>query len=158
MTFIDELNACKAASGAFATNREFYEHLLTSPPDLARKSGAVCASFLEIAIGEQTAKGCTFSAAPRAAEIAAFLDAYYAERAQLVPTSDPATDAVLAKLAAQRDATCACADQACALAAAKELPDPLPKNAPPKALELGGQLIDDIGKCSRDQRFMRPKK
>src|SRR5262249_25497914 len=46
-------------------------------------------------------------------EIDALIDAWYGQRTPVAPTGDAAADAVIAKIAAVRDAACACRDAAC---------------------------------------------
>jgi hypothetical protein len=83
------------------------------------------------------------------ATIAAALDAWYAQRTPVAPTGDPASDAVIARVAAVRDHMCACTDMACLERVDKELDTmgSLPASAPAQAKELGGALLDDVGRC-----------
>jgi hypothetical protein len=83
------------------------------------------------------------------AAIAAALDAWYAQRTPVAPTGDPASDAVIAKVAAARDHMCACTDMECLERVDKELNTlgSLPASAPALAKQLGGALLDDVGRC-----------
>jgi hypothetical protein len=157
---VDELARCKGTT--FGANRELYAGLATNrDPAFARKSGAMCAGFVEALLTEPDGKSCAFSFRDRRAELGAFLDAYYAERVKLEPTGHAGADAVLAAVAAHRDTVCACADEPCVRAVEKRDAGwdakPLPKDAPAKARDLAGAMIDDIGKCSSDLRFARRK-
>jgi len=159
ITAIDELASCRG-SDAFAANRDFFASLEKNrDPSLAKRSGAMCATFVEGVLTEPDVRSCKFSFRDRRAELASFLDGYYAERVKLEPTGHAGADAVLAAVAAHRDAVCACAEEACVRAQDKRDTGwdaaPLPKDAPTKARDLAGLMIDDIAKCTSDARFVR---
>lgn len=141
--------------------RENYVDYTKHPPEFSRKSGALCATFLEAMLSDPEASDCPFTFTGRLGELGAFLDAYYADRVKLEPTGHAGADAVLATIAKHRDAVCACPDEPCTHALDKADGShikPLPASSPTTARDLGGRLIDDISKCSSDIRWARPKK
>jgi hypothetical protein len=158
---IDELSTCRNTTDGFASMRAQYADFATHQRELARKSGALCATFVEGVIEDPVVEDCVFSVRDRRAEVTAFLDAYYAERVKIDPTGHAGADAVLAGIAKHRDAVCACSDEPCTRALDKSetwLAKPLPEDAPVKARDLAGLLIDDVSKCSGDIRWARPKR
>ncbi len=159
---IDELAACtKAPAGSFETLRQSMHTERTGGPVLARKSGAYCAQGMELLLLDPERPKCTFTVAPRIAEITAFLDAYYAERTPVTPTGDARRDRALQQLAKHRDEVCACADHACAsrvvdafLAGSIE---PVGGSAPEPVLELADRLLDEVSRCTSELRWTRRK-
>ena len=118
-----------------------------TPDTDPQKFQVLCAQLVQ-AIDRDAAK---LDCAPRLDEatrlkIAGVLDAFYAQRTKLVPTGDAAADAALQKIAAVRDAACACADVACIDKLGPQL-DAAVAQVPPKARELGTKLLDDAGRC-----------
>jgi hypothetical protein len=116
-----------------------------------RQFQVVCGQLL-LALEEDAAKlGCTVPLEPaRRKEIDAFLEAWYAQRTKVVPTGHAEADAVIAKIAAVRDAACACKDGACLDGLQKQLGGvgEMPKSAPDAARVLGSKLLEDAGRCA----------
>ena len=87
-------------------------------------------------------------------EMVALLDAYYARRTPVVKTGDAAADALIDKLAAMRDATCACTTAKCLDQVDKQLSTigTFSATAPQAARDLAGKLIDDAARCANRVR------
>jgi hypothetical protein len=95
------------------------------------------------------------------AELAAFLAGWYGERIAAPRTGDVAADAALAKLAADRDAACACKDLACARKAGTALEgylDGMASDTPKAARDAAAQMIDEVGRCKQQLTFGAPTK
>jgi hypothetical protein len=122
-----------------------------------RQFQVMCAQML-LAIEQDAAKlSCTIALdARQRAEITAMLDAWYAQRTPVVPTGDAAADAVIAKIAAVRDAACECRDAACLQGLEKQLGavGAMPQAAPAAARTLGSKLLEDAGRCASRVRMM----
>ncbi len=124
-----------------------------------RQFQVVCGQLL-LAIEQDAAKlGCTVPIEPaRRKEIAALLEAWYGQRTAVVPTGHAAADAVIAKIAAVRDAACACRDRPCLEALQQQLGavGEMPKAAPDAAKLLGSKLLEDAGRCAARVRTQGP--
>jgi hypothetical protein len=122
-----------------------------------REFQVMCAQMM-LAIEQDAAKlGCTVAMdARRRTEITALLDAWYGQRTPVVPTGDAASDAVIARIVAVRDAACACRDAACLDRVDKQLATvgTLPEAAPAAARTLGGKLLEDAGRCASRVRTL----
>lgn len=122
-----------------------------------REFQVMCAQMV-LAIEQDAAKlGCTVAMdARRRTEITALLDAWYGQRTPVVPTGDAAADAVIARIAAVRDAACACRDAACLDRLDKQLAEvgTLPAAAPAAARTLGSKLLEDAGRCASRVRTL----
>lgn len=116
-----------------------------------RQFQVMCAQIL-LAIEQDAAKQrCTVAIdARQRAEITALLDAWYGQRTPVVPTGDAAADVVIAKIAAVRDAACACRDAACLEGLERQLGavGAMPAAAPDAARTLGSKLLEDAGRCA----------
>lgn len=115
----------------------------------------MCAQLV-IAI-ERDAKraGCTLAIDDlQRGELMAVLDAWYAHRTRVTPTGHAAADAVIAKIAAVRDATCECRDGACLDRVDKQLVaiGEMPPDAPQAARDLGSKLLEDAARCANRVR------
>ena len=88
------------------------------------------------------------------ADIMAMLDTWYARRTPVEKTGDAAADAVIDKIAAVRDATCACKTSACLNEVDKMLSGvgTMPANAPAAARTLGSKLLEDAARCANRVR------
>ena len=117
----------------------------------------MCAQLL-IAIERDAKKlGCTLSIEEaRRAEIMTALDAWYARRTPVEKTGHAEADAVIAKLAAIRDATCACKLGSCLAEVDKQLVavGTMPAAAPPAARTLGSKLLEDAARCASRVRLI----
>ncbi len=115
----------------------------------------MCSRFLD-AIDHDAAKAhCTFPLDPAIrARVTQILDAYYAERTPVTQTGDPASDAVIAKVASMRDAACACKDAPCLDKVDEQLVQiaAMPAGAPQTARDLAGKLLDDAARCAQKIR------
>ena len=110
----------------------------------------MCAQMLTALEKDVAKAGCKIDmAAADRASVAGVLDAYYAERTKVAPTGDATTDAVLKRAAEVRDAMCSCATMDCLEIVDKQLDSigALPATATQAARDLGGKVIDDIGRC-----------
>lgn len=124
--------------------------------DLARKQSpgadleTTCAQMLRVLDDELAKVKCPLplSAGART-RMYALIDAYYKLRTAVVPTGDAAADAKIAAIAKIRDAACACTTELCLDAVGKQIDGigALPANAPARAIELAGKLLDDVGRC-----------
>jgi hypothetical protein len=122
-----------------------------------RQFQVMCAQML-LAIERDVAKlKCAVAIDPRQrAEITAFLDAWYGQRTPVVPTGDSASDAMIARIVAVRDAACQCRDAACLDRVDKQLAEigDLPATATPAARTLGSKLLEDAGRCASRVRTL----
>jgi hypothetical protein len=122
----------------------------------ARQFQVMCGQML-LALERDAAKlGCTVAlSAPQRAELTALLDAWYGQRTAVVPTGHAPSDAVISKLAAVRDAACACRNAACLdrLDAQLVAIGPMPPAAPDAARTLGSKLLDEAGRCASRLRM-----
>lgn len=110
----------------------------------------MCAQMLGALEKDLAKGGCKVALAPTEREaITRTLDAYYAQRTQVLKTGDAATDAALAKVVEIRDAMCSCSTMMCLETVDKRLDEitALPASATPAIRENGSKLIDDIGRC-----------
>lgn len=87
-------------------------------------------------------------------EIMALLDTWFARRTPVEKTGDAAADAVIDKIAAVRDATCACKTGACLNEVDKQLSavGTMPASAPDAARTLGSKLLEDAARCANRVR------
>lgn len=87
-------------------------------------------------------------------EIMALLDTWFARRTPVEKTGDAAADAVIDKIAAVRDATCACKTGACLNEVDKQLSavGTMPQTAPDAARTLGSKLLEDAARCANRVR------
>jgi hypothetical protein len=122
-----------------------------------RQLQVMCAQVL-LAIEQDAAKlSCTVAIdARQRKEITALLDAWYAQRTPVAPTGDAASDAVIARIAAVRDAACACRDAACLDRVDQQLVSigAMPQAAPASARTLGSKLLEDAGRCASRVRTL----
>jgi hypothetical protein len=84
------------------------------------------------------------------------LEEWYAQRTAVTPTGDAAADAVIAKIATIRDATCACEKSACLDEVDKQLASvgTFADNAPQGARDLGKKLLEDTARCAAKVRTL----
>jgi hypothetical protein len=115
----------------------------------------MCAQlFLAI---ERDAKklGCTLAIDDaRRADMMTTLDGWYARRTPVEKTGHAAADAVIAKIAAVRDATCECKLGTCLDEVDKLLGTvgTMPADAPDAARTLGSKLLEDAARCANRVR------
>lgn len=111
-----------------------------------------CARLLDAIAHDAAKSGCTITFdAGMKAKIAKDVEEYYGQRTKVTPTGDAAADAVIAKVAAMRDAACACKDQACLDKADKQLVviPAMPATVPQAARDLATKLLDDASRCAQ---------
>jgi hypothetical protein len=120
-----------------------------------QKFMVICGQLLIALERDAKRAGCTLNVEQRPA-IEQLVEAWYAQRTPVVPTGDAATDAVIAKMAALRDAACACRDAACLDALDPQLAaiGALPATAPEAARTLGSNLFGDAARCAQRVRTM----
>ncbi len=122
-----------------------------------RQFQVMCAQML-LAIEQDAAKlGCTVAIdARQRTELTGLLDAWYGQRTPVVPTGDAAADAVIARIAAVRDAACACRDAACLDGLNAQLGGvgAMPRAAPDAARILGSKLLEDAARCASRVRTL----
>lgn len=121
----------------------------------------MCAQLL-LAIERDAKKaGCTLSISDaQRSELMATLDAWFARRTPVEKTGHAEADAVIAKIAAVRDATCACEKATCLDEVDKQLLaiGTMPESAPQAARTLGSKLLEDAARCaSRVRTVTDPK-
>ena len=120
-----------------------------------------CGTLLLAIERDATKAKCVLALEPAQREqITKMLDAWYAQRTAVVPTGDATADAVIAKIAAMRDAACACNDAACLDRVDKTLPSigTMPQTAPQAARDLGSKLIEDAARCAARVRTLTDPK
>jgi len=146
---------CKSAAGTMSLDQA--KRTLAGMLDVARKAGAdphqlqiVCARMVQALVRDAPSNGCsvTLGGADRT-RIKEVLDAWYAERTPVAPTGSGASDVVIGRIVAIRDAMCACADLACLTRVDRQLDSigTLPSDAPQAAGDLGRKLLDDVSRC-----------
>ncbi|HLL25578.1 MAG TPA: hypothetical protein VK427_25755 [Kofleriaceae bacterium] len=147
-----------AARGALAKAKKSLDGVLATVGQTTadpRQLQVMCSTML-LAIERDAAKAsCTLALdALHRADIMALLDEWYAQRTPLVPTGDAAADAVIAKIAAIRDAACECRDGACLNKLDAQLGGvgTMPANAPEAARTLGSKLLEDAARCANRVR------
>jgi hypothetical protein len=117
----------------------------------------MCAQLL-IALERDAKKlGCTVTIDDaRRTEMMATLDAWYAQRTPVEKTGNAEVDAVIAKIAAVRDATCECKLGSCLAEVDKQLlaVGTMPELAPPAARTLGAKLLEDAARCASRVRLI----
>jgi hypothetical protein len=115
----------------------------------------MCAQLLLAIERDAKKQGCTLALPDdKRAEMMSVLDAWYARRTPVTPTGDAAADAIIAKIAAVRDATCECKDGACLESLTKKLAGvgEMPATAPQAARDLGSALLGDAARCANRVR------
>jgi hypothetical protein len=116
-----------------------------------RQFQVMCAQMLLAIEQDATKLGCAVALEPaQRRDLQALLEAWYGQRTPIVPTGDAASDAVIARIAAVRDAACACKDGACLDGLNAQLAGvgTLPETAPDAARRLGSKLLEDAGRCA----------
>lgn len=122
-----------------------------------RQFQVMCAQMLLAIEQDATKLSCKLAIDERQRkEITTFLDAWYGQRTPVVPTGDAAADAVIARIAAVRDAACECRDAACLDRLDKQLGEvgTMPQTAPAEARTLGSKLLEDAGRCASRVRTL----
>lgn len=117
----------------------------------------MCAQLLLAIERDAKKQGCTLALADaQRGELVKTLEAWYARRTTVTPTGDAAADAVIAKLAAVRDATCECKTGACLEALTPKLAGvgEMPASAPQAARDLGSALLSDASRCATRVRTL----
>jgi hypothetical protein len=117
-----------------------------------------CARLVDAIDHDATKAGCTLSIdVPTRTTIRKDVDEYYDRRTPVTKTGDAAADEIIAKVAAVRDAACACKDQKCIDGLDKQLVaiPPMPATAPPAAHDLGTKLADEAGRCAQRIKLMQ---
>lgn len=116
--------------------------------DKRRRVAVTCAVMLEGMMRVEQPKNCPLDVTDdERAELSAFLAAWYGERTAPPTTGNAATDEALVKLAAQRDAACACKNLTCARDAGSAVDASLPADAPPTARDAAAKMIDEVARC-----------
>jgi hypothetical protein len=155
MAAIDH-SSCGSATSSLSAARKSLDTIVAT----AQQTGVTDPHAYEVtcarlvgAIAHDAAKsGCTITFdAGMKAKIAKDVEEYYGQRTPVTPTGDAAADAVIAKVAAMRDAACACKDQACLDKADKQLVviPAMPATVPQAARDLATKLLDDASRCAQ---------
>jgi len=109
-----------------------------------------CAQMLHALDEQVAAAGCLIplSAAART-RMLDLVEAWYDTRTAVTPTGNAAADAVVQKIVAIRDAACACTTEQCLDEVGAKLGSigGFGSDAPEVATKLGGELLDDVGRC-----------
>lgn len=127
----------------------------------AKQIAATCGQLLLALERDVKRAGCALAigSADRA-RIDGVMTEFYAQRTAVVATNHPASDAFIAKLAAVRDATCACrdGDASCLDGLTPRLREcgELPADAPQPARTLAGKLLEDASRCAARVRAKGP--
>jgi hypothetical protein len=122
-----------------------------------RQFQVMCAQMLLAIEQDATKLGCQVALdPPQRRDLRVLLEAWYGQRTPVVPTGDAAADAVIARIAAVRDAACACKDAACLDGLNAQLAGvgTMPAAAPDAARRLGSKLLEDAGRCASRVRTM----
>jgi hypothetical protein len=117
-----------------------------------------CARLVDAIDRDAAKSGCTLQLdAGLRATIKKDVDEYYGQRTPVTPTGDAAADAIVTKVAAVRDAACACKDQACIDGVDKKLVaiPAMPGTAPQAARDLATKLLDDASRCAQRVKLMQ---
>ncbi len=110
-----------------------------------------CARLVDAIDHDAKKTGCTLAIdAPTRTRSGKLMDEYYAQRTPVTPTGDAAADAVITKIAAMRDAACACTDQACVDKVDQQVVaiPPMPAGASQAARDLASKVLDDAQRCA----------
>jgi hypothetical protein len=117
-------------------------------PEPRRRVAVKCAVMLDGMMRVEQPKNCPLDVTDEErTELTAFLTAWYGERTAAPATGHVASDAALVKLAAQRDAACACKDLACARKLGDEVNATLPTDAPAPATAAAAKMVDEVARC-----------
>jgi hypothetical protein len=145
---------CTSAGGAIQKARKtfvgFVDAVRKATQADAHQFQIMCAQMLTALEKDATAQGCKLDLQPAdRTALKSVLDAYYAERAKVEPTGDAASDAVIKRAVDVREAMCSCSTMMCLELVDKRLDEigALPDKAPQVARDMGGRVIDDIGRC-----------
>ena len=153
--------SCGSGAGQLAATRKSLETITATVQNTGTTDphayDMTCARLVDAIDHDAKKTGCTLAidAATRA-RIGKLTDEYYAQRTPVTPTGDAAADAMITKLAAMRDAACACKDQACLDKADEQLVaiPTLPATAPQAARDLASKLLDDAQRCSQRVKML----
>lgn len=148
--------SCGSAASKLTAARKSLEAIVTT----AQNTGTTdphayeitCARLVDAIDRDGTKAGCSLTIDPALrARIAKDVDEYYAQRTPVTPTGDAASDAVITKVAAMRDAACACKDQKCLDKVDDQLVTipAMPATAPQAAKDLTTKLLDDASRCAQ---------
>jgi hypothetical protein len=151
-----------AVSANLAKARKTIDGLATTAAKITddpSKLYVMCAQLLLAIERDAKQAGCTLAIpADARTDIAKTLDAFYAQRTPVAPTGDAASDAVISRFVAIRDAACECKDAACLDRVDRQLVtiSPLPDTAPAAAKTLAGKLLEDSARCAQRVRTSTP--
>lgn len=107
----------------------------------------ICSRMLLALEQDATKLGCTLPIdAGLRTRMMAKLEKYFAQRTPVTKTGDADADDLIAKVAAMRDAACACTDQACL--DKLQVPE-MPPSLPDAARDQVTKLLDDATRCSQ---------
>jgi hypothetical protein len=165
-TVTDPLGFCERARRLMVTRRKCFpedtslqmgldgiDELETSAPaeTTARRRVAVqCAIIVDGMIRAKQPTDCPLDVTDdERAELTAFLKSWYGERTAPPVTGKADVDATLVKLAAQRDAACACKDMTCMRQAETGLDLALGADAPPVASDAKAKMLDEVSRCKQ---------
>ncbi|MBA3458113.1 MAG: hypothetical protein H0T42_33835 [Deltaproteobacteria bacterium] len=119
-------------------------------PEARRRVGVTCAVMLQGMMRAEAPKNCPLDVSEEErGELTAFLTAWYGERTAPPKTGNADLDAMLVKLAGQRDAACACKDLTCARAAGAAVDATLPSDVPPSARDAAAKMVDEVARCKQ---------
>ena len=148
--------SCGSAAGQLGAARKSLETITatvqstgTTDPHAYEVS---CARLVDALAHDAKKAGCTITLdAGVQARVGKLVDEYYGQRTPVTPTGDAAADAVITKVAAMRDAACACKDQACIDKVDEQLVTipAMPANASAAARDLATKLLDDASRCAQ---------
>jgi hypothetical protein len=148
--------ACGSAASSLTAARKSLEAIVTTAQNTGTTDphayDVTCARLVDAIARDAAKAGCTVTFdADVQARIKKDVDEYYAQRTPVTPTGDAAADAVITKVAAMRDAACACKDQACIDKVDDQLVKipAMPAIAPQAARDLATKLLDDASRCAQ---------
>lgn len=117
-------------------------------PEARRRVAVKCALVIDGMTRARQPAECPLNATDEErAELTAFLASWYGERTAPPTTGAADVDAVLVKIASERDAACACKDLGCVRKAVTELA--LPAGAAAAAEDAKAKMLDEVERCKQ---------
>ncbi len=119
-------------------------------PQARRRVAVTCAIMLDGMMRAEQPKNCPLDVTDEeTAELGKFLASWYGERTPAPKTGNASIDATLVKLAAGRDAACACKDLGCLRKVSADLDPGLPTDAPKPATDAAARIMDEVARCKQ---------
>lgn len=116
-----------------------------------RQFQVMCAQMLLALERDAVKVSCAIALdADQRSSLTGLVDAWYAQRTEVVPTGHATIDAVIAQMGTLRDAACECRDAACLerLEQALGKIPPMPASASQAARDLASKVLGDAARCA----------